>query len=495
MICQPESQSISGFIVHLFLVNNTGLFDLETGEKIEKKASGVEVKSILFDLFLTDRRLVLVSARGDAGAPVEVRLESVHSVRSEEHDAGAGIVIALSSSEGKRRGLMRITFKTTGGLSREREREIWIRDLSAHLSSGSGSELKADNILVKSVEFTATLTSDSIVLRPNESEGPASVVFARSAVTSAASGQNPAGEPTLTISLLQPGGHEGSMVMSFSEWYNGGRAAERDRWVTALGGQVTFTPSEEDFRGTRAGVATPTLSASSVCTSCGAGLPENAKFCLNCGARQDMEPQMQISEPVRRPSAPAMSMPALPDLEIMDQLTGFLMFPGKAFRRYGDEREPLPLPFFIAVLALFAAGSMLSIYILSKVLDPAVYPVITSIGGNPVEAIIYGIMLMLTTAIGLVLISILMWVGVVLAGGRPDTERCLRIGMYSAAPYAVAGLIPVLGGIIAPLWWAVIGVTGLRESGLLQKQGAVCAVGFPYFIILILFALLGVLGV
>lgn len=96
------------------------------------------------------------------------------------------------------------------------------------------SGLKADHIIVKGHEFTASLTPETITLIRHENPEASPLTVKRRDISDVFQKESAGGDPSLHIRVRSATGSERTMVLVFSEWYSGGRASERDEWAVAL---------------------------------------------------------------------------------------------------------------------------------------------------------------------------------------------------------------------------------------------------------------------
>jgi hypothetical protein len=410
-----------------------------------------------------------------------------------------------------------------------------------------GVLLQAHNIIVKSQEFTIKLTSKELSLTdPNHPNKPASISL--KSVRSVETTQNAQNEPVFILNVESPNGDMRRMSLAFSHWHNGNRWQERDVWAGAVrdiistGGSVTHIPGfasqaprpsfpeqKEDFS------AKPP--AGSFCPECGGQIPPGAKFCLSCGAPvsgglgstgdydtgpakgyergiidADDDDDFFSARPAAKPSgrakktrAPRKKKPKLsskktsrdplglgerssysPDDSILGRVIGFIRAPGESFRmtKGQDPLEALPVLVMALVVFGFVTGIIFQLYAAS--LDSATYPAITSLKDVGtmiffvIEVVIIGI---IYTAFN----GILLHFGLLITGNAENLRDDLRIATYSMCPFAVAGLIPLFGLLIAPLWAFFLQFTGVRETYNLDGRNSAIAAAVPVMVIIMLF--------
>ncbi|HDQ08332.1 MAG TPA: hypothetical protein ENN44_06085 [Methanoculleus sp.] len=203
----------------------------------------------------------------DDAAPVEVALSHIHAISATgTADGTPSITMSASSPDGKR-GRMLLLFIGGGGIPPHDERDRIRHAIGgavaaarteppvaaipaakeSGLISGQGIPsrgtrilLSADHILVRENEYTSELTRDQIILISGNTPDDPPLTVSRDAISGGVAESTPAGDPVLRLKVRTPGGLERSMVLVFSEWYEGARGPERDRWLEVLrGGAVS----------------------------------------------------------------------------------------------------------------------------------------------------------------------------------------------------------------------------------------------------------------
>lgn len=185
-----------------------------------------------------------------------------------------------------------------------------------------GAILSAANVVVKSQEYTVSITSDKIVLlNPNQPAKPSTIPLG--AVRSAEGETSEEGEPAVALMVESQNGNMRRMVLRFSLWYNKNRWGERETWVHAIQdyiatGRITelYTPTPEECLPSGGFSAVPPSSGGmgmgaglggagglggstgsgigggfgraptgddQQCPVCGNAVAAGAKFCGNCG--------------------------------------------------------------------------------------------------------------------------------------------------------------------------------------------------------------------
>lgn len=185
-----------------------------------------------------------------------------------------------------------------------------------------GAILSAANVVVKSQEYTVSITSDKIVLlNPNQPAKPSTIPLG--AVRSAEGETSEEGEPAVALMVESQNGNMRRMVLRFSLWYNKNRWGERETWVHAIQdyiatGRITelYTPTPDECLPSGGFSAVPPSSGGmgmgaglggagglggstgsgigggfgraptgddQQCPVCGNAVAAGAKFCGNCG--------------------------------------------------------------------------------------------------------------------------------------------------------------------------------------------------------------------
>jgi hypothetical protein len=75
-----------------------------------------------------------------------------------------------------------------------------------------------------------------------------------------------------------------------------------------------------------------------------------------------------------------------------------------------------------------------------------------------------------------------------------NMQDYIKISAYSSAPFALAGIIPLFGIIIAPVWSIILLIKGLRENHSMNQAQAMFAVLIMVLIFTVLFFIFITLG-
>ncbi|MCQ1539447.1 hypothetical protein FTO68_10705 [Methanocalculus taiwanensis] len=198
------------------------------------------------------------------------------------------------------------------------------------------------------------------------------------------------------------------------------------------------------------------------CPVCGTILSPESPWCDSCGIRLSSDCDWRgLSEYVLHTGSCDTLTP--PPKREYGRLLTFLFVPSGA-GRFKDDPIRLPLLFFLTSILTCILGTIAIIGILSDYagLDPTLFPVMSEFIASPV-------MIGVFTASALLVAAILVLITATLAflfTGRVEGSlgRVLRITLYSVLPFGIAGLIPVIGILIACLWSILILSGALRST-------------------------------
>jgi len=109
--------------------------ELYNDERIVLQAQNVKVKSVVFEIVLTTRRLVLIDTKKNSIPPQEINLATLKDVESGEHAIrDPTITISIITISGNTRQMV-LTFSKTSGGERRRECDDWVRALRQNVTS------------------------------------------------------------------------------------------------------------------------------------------------------------------------------------------------------------------------------------------------------------------------------------------------------------------------------------------------------------------------
>ncbi|OPX63041.1 MULTISPECIES: zinc-ribbon domain-containing protein [unclassified Methanoregula] len=109
--------------------------ELYSDERVVLQAQNVKVKSVVFEVVLTTRRLVLIDSKKGSIPPQEINLATLKDVEGGENAIrDPTITISIITISGNTRQMV-LTFSKTSGGERRREAEEWIRALRQNVTS------------------------------------------------------------------------------------------------------------------------------------------------------------------------------------------------------------------------------------------------------------------------------------------------------------------------------------------------------------------------
>ena len=109
--------------------------ELYSDERVVLQAQNVKVKSVLFEVVLTTRRLVLIDTKKNSIPPQEINLATLKDVESGENAIrDPTITISIITISGNTRQMV-LTFSKTSGGERRRECDDWVRALRQNITS------------------------------------------------------------------------------------------------------------------------------------------------------------------------------------------------------------------------------------------------------------------------------------------------------------------------------------------------------------------------
>jgi hypothetical protein len=109
--------------------------ELYSDERVVLQAQNVKVKSVLFEIVLTTRRLVLIDTKKNSIPPQEINLATLKDVESGENAIrDPTITISIITISGNTRQMV-LTFSKISGGERRRECEDWVRALRQNITS------------------------------------------------------------------------------------------------------------------------------------------------------------------------------------------------------------------------------------------------------------------------------------------------------------------------------------------------------------------------
>lgn len=541
----------------------------------------VRVKSHYFDLFITQKRLVLTQPDFPDASPVEIVFSSVSAFSRSETAEGDPSISVTIMSEGNERTMI-LVFDGSGGFQgvdeRDRVAELvggMVAETSnppsvpqpasvspptescAILSADSMvipedttentpedsvppkpkkpviSGLKADNIIVKGHEFTASLTQETVNLVRHEDPKASPLTVRRADITGVASKVSAGGDPSLHLRVRAAGGTERTMVLLFSEWYSGGRAPERDKWAGALMETAASSEMSPAGRGSSGAVSpgrSPPVATVSgnqkFCAECGAPLLGSPRFCPNCGSfvaaesaskagtggirdlpfdavaeegrppkkrrkRQKREkPEKRQKQPRTRQKASFIFLSqeqGLSEVPFLEKYFGFLAAPEDAFRYTQNDSFGQAMVYFAAIFAIFGTISSLVLHFFAASLDAAEYPQMAALGADIVAAVLLIPRIVILGIVGVLIWSLAIHVLLRIFGQSDDPAETFRTCAYAATPFGTVGLIPFFGPPAAALWMLVIAYKGLVTADDVEERFALIVIAVPVILFLAIF--------
>jgi hypothetical protein len=403
-------------------------------------------------------------------------------------------------------------------------------------SSAPASGLKAEHIIVKGHEFTASVTPETVTLVRNENPKAPPLTVRRADIIGIIPKESAGGDPSLHLRVRSAGGNERTMVLVFSEWYSGGRAQERDEWAAALTDTIRPTaarpsaPAQTRARpsspaSARAPAATQISGGAKFCTSCGAPLSGASRFCPNCGTpvtggssttettgsirdlsldtaaadertvtkrRTRQKPEKRQRQPGARRKASfrfrSQEM-GLSEVPFVEKYIGFLAAPDDAFRYTRNDTFEQALVYLASVLAIFAAVTSIVLHLFAGSLDATEYPQMAALGADLVGTILLIPKIVILGIVAILLWSVVMHILLRIVGQSDDVTETFRTCAYAATPFGTVGLIPFFGAPLAALWMLFLQYKGLVAADGVENRFAAVAVAVPVILFIAIFSI------
>lgn len=109
--------------------------ELYSDERVVLQTQNVKVKSVLFEVVLTTRRLVLIDSKKNSIPPQEINLATLKDVESGENAIrDPTLTISIITISGNTRQMV-LTFSKISGGERKRECDDWVRALRQNITS------------------------------------------------------------------------------------------------------------------------------------------------------------------------------------------------------------------------------------------------------------------------------------------------------------------------------------------------------------------------
>lgn len=311
--------------------------DLAGDEGVLAEIPNIEVKSIEFRLFLTNKRIILAEDSLKRKPPVVVPLQAIRNISTGTNFSDDPVIkISVSAPNGSQKKMV-LSFKQEFTGVRDKERDQLKKVLEGVVSesqmtiktpsfnqpggqSGAGSFgsvhqggfmnnqnsaqsfnggsgggvggaggviLKAANVLVKSQEYTVELTNEKITLvDPNRPQKPS--VIPISSIRSAEGETGDNGEPAIGLLVEAGNGNIRRMVLKFSQWYDKNRFLERETFVRAVQDIIATGSVCELYRPNEAEVMQSASAPSNMSSQAGFSakppqMTNNPGICPMCG--------------------------------------------------------------------------------------------------------------------------------------------------------------------------------------------------------------------
>ncbi len=176
---------------------------------------------------------------------------------------------------------------------------------------------------------------------------------------------------------------------------------------------------------------------------------------------------------------------------VLGTIIGLIRSPEEMFRQLRSKEAGDAIPVLLVSIAIFAFGSTFFMGMIAA--DASAYPYLSGLAEMwtlifvSVEMIFFGAICVALTGVLLHFVSYY-------EGFEEDIGQALKVAAYSAAPYAVGGLIPFLGIIIAPFWSIYLQYTGMRETYYMESDQASVAFLVPAAVFVVLSIIMTMLG-
>ena len=563
----------------------TNIPHLAGDEGILAEIPNIDVKSIQFRLFLTNKRLILTEDAGRNNAPVIVPLQVIRNISSGTNFSDdPTLKLSLCAPDGSQKKMvLSFTQEFAGIRDKERDQlkkilqgvvsecQMTVRSApkpfpsgysdnqggffhSGDISGSAGYEsagpqgsagqypggpiLTAANVVVKSQEYTATLTNEKITLTdPNRPHKPSDIPLA--AVRSAEGESGDQGEPAIGLLVESGNGNIRRMVLKFSQWYNKNRWGERETWVRAIQdilatgsvGEI-YVPTAADMAPQASKVPAaggfsarpPGMQEDSVfCPNCGNTITPGAKFCGFCGYSVpssysggiiDSEPNGDDSggymdddmfapassgrQTRKKAKSPKRSgrrkpeddglfgggsrKPLFEENSALGRVFGMITSPADIYQRTKGQDAVDSVPSLAISLLIFAIGNIIFLSWFASSLNSAEYPVMSTFSDIG-TAIFFVFEMVIIILIIIVIYGILLHISVGLMGYRSEINDGIRVSIYSATAFIAGGVVPVIGLFIIPFWAFLLQVIGLRDTYNLSGMQALISALIPAFVI------------
>jgi hypothetical protein len=464
--------------------------------------TGITIKDIPFRSDLYTDRICLIPEAGD-GTPREFRQSEIFDIVPEFTPEGLqSAVLAIATGSGIRRLIL--CFPSEKGGSFERDRFIVrvqeILDGTAASTSDTQSKrgraparieypiCQRSELLMDNEQVGLLLTSKRLIIYDGDGTS-ASVreAFRSSQILDASPTIDLSGMPALTISLISKEKEIFHRIIVFED------EDERDTWIAYLTADETPPPMiEGEYDDTEYGdhgsldeevdeseegsgeddqdeEETPPPPEDDQkppppvcrCPVCETLIAPESPWCDTCGVRLSPDHDWRgLSEYVLQSTEDDPLTPR-PKREYGRLLT-FLIAPSGA-GRFRDDPIQLPLTFFLTSMLVCILGNVGIIDYLAGYagLDPALYPAISGLITDPATMVVFTLTTITAASVAALIAAFLAFL--ITGMGEGSFRRLLRITLYSALPFGIAGLIPVIGLFIAGIW-SILTLSGALRS-------------------------------
>jgi hypothetical protein len=235
-----------------------GFPELGSDEPVILRAHNIKVKSVVFEAVLTNKRLILVDGKKGLIPPQEIFLETIRTVDGGENAIRDPILTFSIISHGGTARQMILTFPRSASGERRRERDDWLKELKARISSSD----------------TIPVSPDSIAFDQHSSQSP-------------------------EIALPSIPGSSGASTQK--------KKIEITRPIRDIIDSSPAIPRP---------IETTSLPIGSFCSRCGNRVPPESVFCNRCGTPVVTSAEQPAIPPVTIPTTPVVPPSSVPQVQI-----------------------------------------------------------------------------------------------------------------------------------------------------------------------------------
>ncbi|UUX91162.1 YIP1 family protein [Methanoplanus endosymbiosus] len=169
---------------------------------------------------------------------------------------------------------------------------------------------------------------------------------------------------------------------------------------------------------------------------------------------------------------------------LIGTLIGLIISPDQTFSSNRRKELIEAVPVMVISLGLFALLSSVILGMMASS-SPTAHPELSALTDFGtlifivIESVIFG-------SLAIFLCGIILYFVGSYEGFNNDMQDYIKVAAYSSAPFALAGIIPLFGIIIAPVWSIILLIKGLCENHSMNQNQAMFAV----FIMILVFAML-----